>query len=115
MKLEHSFTEYQRAIFLYHYNCFICGRSDRGIEIHHVCGRKKNEKYLDSTFNMSLLCMVCHNAIQHDFETRIYLFKSTISILKQERYAVKEIDVLFLNEHSKDKYGKTVQEMIDLM
>ena len=83
------------------------------LEIHHMCGRKKHEEYLDSALNASVLCKDCHDEVTHSFEERIFLLTHTRNVLEQENYALKEKGGMFLVTHSQDKYGCTWQELLE--
>lgn len=92
MKLENPFPLEVRNLFLYVYYCFKCGRSDRGLELHHIFGRISS-----SALNACPLCKVCHGAIQHTVEEEQALLKLTIRFLLREQYKLKNIDDLFLD------------------
>lgn len=63
MKLRNPFSEETRLIFLYVYYCFDCGRSDQGLELHHITGRNDNSKE-----NAFPICRVCHAKVKHTAE-----------------------------------------------
>ena len=63
MKLRNPFPEEVRLLFLYVYACFDCGRSDRGLELHHITGRNDNSKE-----NAFPICKVCHEKVKHNNE-----------------------------------------------
>lgn len=63
MKLRNPFSEETRLLFLYVYACFDCGRSDRGVELHHITGRNDN-----SPTNAFPICRVCHVKVKHNDE-----------------------------------------------
>lgn len=67
MKLRNPFPEEVRNLFLYCYNCFNCGRGDKGLELHHITGRNSNAKE-----NAIPLCPECHSHALHTIseETR---------------------------------------------
>lgn len=114
MKLEHGFPTEVREIFRYHQNCFKCGKNaNAGLEIHHVCGRLKHENYLSSVLNASVLCKSCHDHIDGSFAERLYLLKCTVNILRQENYQFQEIDILFLKDHAREKYGMAWRFLVD--
>ena len=118
MKLEHNFSNETRHIFLYRQTCYLCkgnGNNKGGLEIHHICGRKKHERYLDSPFNASVLCGECHLHISHDQEVQYALFKYTARLLLEEWYKPVKDDILFINEHSKDKFNKEPKEVFDFL
>jgi hypothetical protein len=115
MHLEHNFSNETRHLFLYHQYCWKCGSNGNergGLSIHHICNRKKHEKYLDSPFNASVLCGVCHEAVTHSDEERLELFMFTLKVLKTELYKPVKTDILFIYEHAEDKFHKTPEYLI---
>ncbi len=95
MKLNNPFPDETRNIFLYVYSCFKCGRSDRGLELHHITGRDS-----DSAFNACPLCKDCHAHIGHSQEEEKELYLIVVQFLIQERFMPTEKDYQFLREHS---------------
>lgn len=94
MKLANPFPENVRLIYLYVYACFECGRSDRGLELHHITGRDSL-----SAFNACPLCKVCHNAIIHtNYEERKY-FRINKDFLLKQHYQPIEYDFEFIRDH----------------
>lgn len=94
MKLNNPFPDEIRNIFLYVYACFKCGRSDRGLELHHITGRDS-----DSAFNACPLCKDCHAKIGHTQSEEKELYGYTKDFLMSERYNPIEKDWQFLREH----------------
>lgn len=118
MKLEHSFSNETRHLFLYHQYCWKCrsnGNGRGGLEIHHICARKKHELYLDSPFNACVLCKVCHDHVTHSGEERIALFTYTICVLQEELYQPIKTDILFIYEHARDKFKVEPQVLVDIV
>ncbi len=95
MKLDNPFSDNTRNIFLYVYACFQCGRSDQGLELHHITGRDNN-----SAFNACPLCKVCHSKIGHTNSEERALFKIVINFLVKENYKPVESDYDFIRQHS---------------
>ena len=60
MKLKNPFSQNTRLLFLYCFSCFNCGRSDRGLELHHITGRNDNKPT-----NAIPLCPECHSHANH--------------------------------------------------
>lgn len=60
MKLRNPFPPEVRNLFLYEYACMNCGRSDRGLELHHITGRNDASKE-----NAIVLCLECHRHAGH--------------------------------------------------
>lgn len=118
MKLYHPFSQETRTLFLYHQYCWKCrsnGNGRGGLELHHICGRRKTGLNMDSPFNASVLCHYCHENILHTQEEQLELFLFTTKVLKEELYKPKEYDIVFLQEHSYHEFGKTVPEIIKLL
>jgi hypothetical protein len=91
MELSNPFSEETRLLFLYVYACFLCGRSDRGLELHHIIGRNSN-----SPFNACPLCHECHEHIEHTPEREAQLFKLTVDFLAVNQYKPQNADWQFL-------------------
>lgn len=94
MKLQNDFPQEVRLLYLYHYSCFLCGRSDRGLEIHHILGRVS-----DCAFNSSCLCSYCHSHICHTREEHQRIFKITYQFLLQVSFKPQEKDISFLRDN----------------
>jgi len=94
MKLRNNFPEEVRLVYLYTYACEDCGRSDKGLEIHHILGR------CSSCFlNSIVLCKDCHSRCGHSFkEEQIYL---NYRIRTLYNYSLKEEDVKFYLENKR--------------
>lgn len=86
-----------------------------GLELHHICGRRKTGEYLDSPFNASVLCKECHDHILHTQEEQLDLFLYTTKVLKEELYKPTRYDIMFLCEHSEYEFGKTMPDIIKLI
>lgn len=116
MHLEHSFSNDTRHLFIYRQYCWKCGCNGSmkgGLEIHHICGRKKHEMYLDSPFNACVLCKECHDHVTHSDEERLALFRYTVKILKEELYKPRPNDILFLYAHAEDKFHVKPQVLVE--
>jgi len=100
MNLAHEFKKEDRQIYLYEYSCHECGRSDRGLELHHIYAREKHKQYLSSLFNSRLLCKKCHDNIRHTKEERERFVLATMKFLKEQNYKPKQIDIDFLKENN---------------
>lgn len=94
MQLNNPFPQETRLLFLYVYACFKCGRSNRGLELHHITGRDSS-----SAFNACPLCHDCHVAILHTQEVEKELFNYVMEFLIRERYQPTEDDYTFLRNH----------------
>ena len=79
MKLRNSFSLETRLIFLYVVNCFNCGRSDKGLSLHHISGRDSNDKE-----NAIPLCMECHSHAGHSQEEETKYKKITKQWLESQ-------------------------------
>ena len=94
MKLANPFTTEQRVIYMDHYQCLQCGRSDKGIELNHITGRDSS-----STFNISPLCTLCHTKIIHTQEEEKRLFQWNLAFLVRAGYTPVEADFDFIEAH----------------
>lgn len=99
MKTYHAFSNEVRVLFMYNYSCFECGRSDRGITLHHNKSQWKTNKYTESAFNCVPLCLICHEKVKQDkTETERYCLLS-MKYLQREGYIPKQIDIDYLEEY----------------
>jgi hypothetical protein len=88
MKLENPFPQRVRLLYLYVYACFGCGRSDRGLELHHIFGRE-----YACAFNACPLCKDCHVRVAHNREEHSrYFFRNALFLLG-EKYVPQEDDL----------------------
>lgn len=71
-----------------------CGRSDRGLQLHHIVGRDSN-----SAFNAIVLCNVCHEKCNHSQEEERKYFKTTFNFLLITNYEPTENDLKFLRDY----------------
>jgi len=77
---KNPFSDEVRSLFLFETSCWKCGRSDVGLELDHIWGRKSN-----SAYNAFLICRICHtNKGTHDFR-KWQSFKIK-AFLKKEGY-----------------------------
>ena len=53
--LLNPFSVKTRELFVDIYGCFGCGRSDRGLQAHHI-----SKRISPSPYNLAPLCWVCH-------------------------------------------------------
>lgn len=95
MNLNFPFSSETRNLFLYVFSCFKCGRSDRGLELHHIVGRKS-----DSMLNACPLCKDCHAHIGHTNEEEQELFFATFHFLSLEDVPLHQKDVQFMRDFS---------------
>lgn len=94
MKLDNPFPPEVRNLFLYVYSCFSCGRSDKGLELHHITGRDSS-----SAFNACPICTVCHAKIGHTQIEERRLFDFVQSFLLGEGYQPVQNDFDFCRSH----------------
>lgn len=94
MKLAFPFSEDTRNRFLYDYACENCHRSDRGLELHHICGRTSN-----SCLNAILLCLDCHKVCGHSQEEEAKYLQMAIRRELRRGYQLTEDDVEFYRQH----------------
>ena len=98
MKLNNPFTLKTRNMFLYEYSCWTCGRSDRGLELHHIVGRTSK-----SPLNAYLICTHCHSHANHSHEEEKEYLKTTMIFMLKQHYIFTDEDKEFIQGH-KDKY-----------
>lgn len=96
MKLNNPFSEDTRNIFLYQYSCMNCGRSDRGLELHHITGRNSN-----SPLNAIALCLDCHKICGHSFKEESKYLQIEIRFLLRNQYELTKKDLEFYKEKEK--------------
>lgn len=87
MQLDNPFSQKVRLLYLYVYACFDCGRSDRGLELHHIFGRDYS-----CAFNACPLCKICHAKIAHNRAEHTRLFFKNLRFLLKEKYTPQEDD-----------------------
>lgn len=107
MKLKNPFNQRVRDNFLYVYSCFKCGRSDRGLELHHITGRSS-----DSMINACPLCKVCHNSIKHCFEEETFLRKVTLTFYIANKIKIPSKDLSYLKDVDIELYNR-YKEMLN--
>lgn len=90
MKLNNPFSDDTRLLFLYVYSCFLCGRSDRGLELHHIIGRGSS-----SPLNACPLCIECHSHIGHSVAEQRKLLHRTAVFLEDQNYELTKEDEIF--------------------
>lgn len=94
MKLANPFSQDTRNLFLYEYSCWNCGRSDRGLEVHHIIGRKSN-----SPLNAYLICSYCHSHANHSQEEESKYLQTTMKWLLRQQYELTKKDIKFYNDN----------------
>lgn len=99
MPLSNDFTEKTRSLWIFRYDCDICG-CNRNLELHHILGRISN-----SPLNASLLCNSCHyrNHSQQPFteEEKMMILQKTIKWLLKNNYQFSEKDNIFILNNKK--------------
>lgn len=96
MHLQNPFSQDTRNLFLYEYSCWTCGRSDKGLELHHIKSRISN-----SPLNAYLICTECHSHANHSQEEESKYLQTTLRFLLREQYELtpKDIDFYQQNKH----------------
>jgi hypothetical protein len=97
MKLQNPFSQNTRNLFLYEYNCWMCARSDKGLELNHTYGRVSS-----SPVNASLICTECHSHIGHTQKEHIFLLSLSLKFLARVGYDFASEDVEFIKTIKKD-------------
>lgn len=96
MKLAYPFSQDTRNLFLYEYSCWLCGRSDRGLELHHVLGRVSS-----SPLNAFCICMECHSHMGHSKEEESKCLQITMRWLLRQGYELTKKDIVFYKTNEK--------------
>lgn len=91
MNLKFPFSSETRHIYLYEYSCWLCGRSNRGLELHHIYGRVSASPY-----NASVVCMECHSHMGHSQTEQESILKLAVLFLASAGYEPNSIDIGFL-------------------
>jgi hypothetical protein len=98
VRLRNPFSTDTRNLFLYVHWCFSCGRSDLGLEAHHIYGRTSS-----SAFNLAPVCLRCHSHMGHSTKEQRELLKETTKyLLSTVHYNPTADDMIFLERHEKD-------------
>lgn len=106
MKLQNNFSEENRALFIWNYNCFWCGRSGCDA-LHHILGRIS-----DSPLNACPIHnQICHigNGDLSTFEVKKNLLQKTLKYLLKNEYILTAKDKKFKEENR--KYYKNMNEI----
>jgi hypothetical protein len=96
MKLKNDFSLKTRALFCYEYNCWECGRSDKGVELHHILGRVSS-----SPLNCCPLCRSCHQKEVWLLENKKKWLKKCLKHLLKDNYLLDKKDLCFYQENRK--------------
>lgn len=100
MKLNNPFPLEVRTLYLYCWECWICGENGTrhgGLELHHILGRVS-----DCAFNSSCLCKKCHNHIGHSQEEHRKIFFKTMQFLFAQHYQPTIADLEFFEKHNQE-------------
>ena len=108
MQLKNPFTNETRNLYLYCYSCFNCGRSDLGLELHHVIGRSSS-----SPFNAFPICLACHGRACHSQEEEQKYFAINLRFLHSIGYKPTEEDLQFLRENYLRLVTPSLQKWLD--
>jgi hypothetical protein len=101
MQLKNPFSQEVKNNFLYVYWCFICQRSDKGIELHHITGRDNN-----SMINACPLCTECHQHIKHTKEEEHELREYSLIYYIGNKIEIPEKDIIYLKDIDYPLYKK---------
>jgi len=97
--MKNNFSEETRALFIFRYDCDICG-SNKNLELHHIKGRVS-----DSPCNASLLCHNCHykhhNKKPFTEEQKKQMLQKTFKWLCKIDYKFTRKDGEFFLKHKK--------------
>lgn len=95
MALQNPFPPKVRSLYLFTWACFNCGRSDKGLELHHIFGRESF-----AAFNAIPLCRVCHAAVTNSHEERAKFFFKNVEYLLQQNYQPQPNDFELIRNHA---------------
>lgn len=85
--LQNPFPIWVKEVFSVGVYCFKCGRTDQGIELHHIVGRTSC-----SPFNACRLCHVCHELARHTKEDEYQYSMLTHSYLCKVKFISRDIE-----------------------
>lgn len=108
MKLANPFPQSVRLLFLYVHACFICQRSDRGLELHHIVGRSSS-----SAFNAIPICPVCHSKMGHSQEEESQLFGLLLPFLFNVKFQPLSSDYEFLIKNNHLIKGQEIEKWLN--
>jgi hypothetical protein len=91
MKLANPFPPSVREMYRYETECHLCGRSDAGLELHHITGRGSS-----SIFNACLLCTKCHQGMKHNESEEQFLLGIAWAFALGMRWTLTEDDREFI-------------------
>lgn len=98
MHLQNPFSDDTRNLFIWKYDCDVCGKNGWNA-LHHVLGRESNSPLNASTVHNQ----VCHigNGSLSTFDVRKKLLKKTLKFLIDNNYNLTAEDVEFINKNMK--------------
>jgi len=100
--LLNPFSKETLLLFIDNYSCWECGRSDLGLEPHHILKRISN-----SPFNLVPLCYNCHKISNiHSPEKQEKYLKKTYDYLIKINYKLNKNDLKFLKKYGQDYKNK---------
>lgn len=106
MKLKNNFPKHVRNLYLYEYGCWVCSRSDQGLELHHIFGRVSS-----SPCNASVVCMECHSHMGHSRKEHVSLLAKSLKFLAKSGYRHDMLDIAFLNS-VKREFDNAVKKIL---
>lgn len=92
MNLRNAFSQDTRNLFLYEHSCWLTGRSDKGLELHHIRGRVSN-----SPLNAYLINPEAHSHLGHTQEEEAKFLQHTLRWLLRQGYELTKKDIEFYN------------------
>jgi len=98
-RYQKNFSEKTRALFLYNYQCWICGQNTWDA-LHHIFGGEFEEA--DSPLNAAPICnMTCHIGDGHHFteEDKKMMCQKTLRFLLRNGYKLTKKDEKFILDH----------------
>lgn len=96
MKLKNNFSQRTRELFMWNYECFVCGKNTWNA-LHHIKGRCSN-----SPLNAAPVCNdSCHINKGFSYEDDKVLLQKTLKYLLKKGYKLTKKDEAFIIEHIK--------------
>ena len=94
--MQNNFSDNDRYLFLYKYDCDVCGQNGWNA-LHHILGRVSS-----SILNASTIHNIkCHleNGKLSQFDVRKKLLNKTLKYLKENDYVLTKKDKEFMNKY----------------
>jgi uncharacterized protein YbaR (Trm112 family) len=108
MQLKNPFPQEVRLLYLYEWQCRLCGSNGSGcLELHHIMGRISC-----SVFNSFLICPECHGNMCHSQEEEQKLFAKTFMWCYNIGYKPNHDDLKFIEENYERLFTKDLKQWL---